>query len=88
MFPDNGTAGDFYVSVRCGLLHEARTKGTWKIRVCESAVLAIDAKAKVVYRNKMQAAFDEFVNWYEQQLCEETDVQQAFIRKFDSLCDA
>jgi hypothetical protein len=81
------TAGDFYVSVRCGLLHEARTKGTWKIQVSESAIQAIDACAKIVYRNKMQAAFDRFVEWYGQQLSADANLQAAFIRKFDSLCE-
>src|SRR5690606_30206708 len=85
MFSKTG-AGDFYASVRCGLLHEARTKGTWKIRVCQSAILAIDAEAKVVYRDKMQAAVDQVLDWYGQQLCVDADLQQAFIRKFDSLC--
>ena len=87
MVSKQGTAEDFYGSVRCGLLHEARTKGRWKIRVCESATQAIDADGKVVYRNKMQAAFDQFVDWYGQQLPMDAQLQQAFIRKFDSLCD-
>lgn len=87
MFSDGGTAEDFYASVRCGLLHEARTKGTWKIRVVASATQAIDAKAKVVYRNKMQSAFDQFVTWYGGQLPKDCGLQKAFIRKFDSLCE-
>lgn len=86
MFTQSDTAGDFYVSVRCGLLHEACTKGQWRIRVCESAALAIDANAKVVYRNKMQAAFNQFVTWYKKQLPGDAELQKAFIRKFDSLC--
>lgn len=86
MFPTRKTAEDFYKDVRCGLLHEARTKGSWRIRVCESATKAIDVNAKIVYRNKMQAAFDEFVERYGQQLCADAGIQQAFIRKFDSLC--
>jgi hypothetical protein len=60
MFSDNGTAEDFYASVRCGLLHEARTKRSMEIRVCQSASRAINTNAKVVYRDKMQSAFDQF----------------------------
>ena len=87
MFSNDVEADDFYKSVRCGHVHEARTKGLWKIKVCRSAAaLAIDANAKVVYRNKMQAAFEQFVNWYEQTLPTDAELQQAFIRKFDSLC--
>ena len=69
------------------LLHEARTKGNWKIRVCKSATQAIDVDAKIVYRDKMQSAFDQFVIWYGRKLPTEAKLQQAFIRKFDSLCD-
>lgn len=87
MFSKEGTAEDFYSSVRCGLLHEARTKGRWRIQVCESATHAIDVDGKVVYRNKMQAAFDHFVKWYGQQLPTNAGLQGAFIRKFDSLCN-
>jgi hypothetical protein len=87
MFPTKKTAEDFYKSVRCGLLHEARTKGPWKIRVCESATFSIDAAKKIIYRNKMQAAFEQFVNWYEQALPTDAKLQKAFIRKIDSLCE-
>jgi hypothetical protein len=87
MFSRKGTAKEFYSSVRNGLLHDARTKGRWRIRVCESANQAIDVNDKVVYRNKMQAAFDQFVDWYRQRLRTDAKLQQAFIRKFDSLCD-
>jgi hypothetical protein len=87
MFSENGTAEDFYASVRCGLVHEARTKGAWKIRVCNSDIPAIDADAKVVYRNKLQAVFDGYVKWYKEQLLKDAKHQQAFIRKFDSLCN-
>lgn len=86
IFSKAGTALNFYRSVRCGLLHEARTKGSWKIRVCESATQAIDVEEMVVCRNKMQEAFDQFVDWYGRQLPIDAALQQAFIRKFDSLC--
>lgn len=87
MFSKAGTALDFYKSVRCGLLHEARTKGRWKIRVSGSAAQAIDVNGRVVYRDKMQGVFDQFVDWYGRQLPKDAKLQQAFIRKFDSLCD-
>ncbi|MGE3831851.1 MAG: hypothetical protein AB7F76_12725 [Parvibaculaceae bacterium] len=86
MFSAQGMARDFYSDVRCGLLHEARTKGLWRIRVCESAALAIDATEKIIYRNKMQAAFDQFVMWYRGKLLSDVEFQKAFIRKFDGLC--
>jgi len=87
IFSVRGTAKDFYASVRCGLLHEARTKKGWRIWVDLFATLAIKTDVKIIYRNKMQAAFDHFVECYRQQLLVDADLQQAFIRKFDSLCE-
>ena len=85
MFSDEKTAEDFYASVRCGLLHEARTKGAWRIRV--DGTVAIDTDQKVVDRNKLQTAFETFVAWYGEALPADKNLQEAFIRKFDSLCE-
>ncbi len=86
MFSIDGSAGDFYSNVRCGLFHEARTKGRWLIRVDSKAIQAIDTTCKVIYRNMMQAAFDQFVCLYAKQIATDPELQQAFMRKFDSLC--
>ena len=87
MFADQAAANDFYSNVRCGLLHEARTKGTWRITVSKSAPKAIDTHSKIVYRNMMQDAFCQFTQWYRDQIHHRVELQQAFIRKFDSLCE-
>jgi hypothetical protein len=86
MFPDVVAAKDFYKNVRCGLLHEARTKGGWLIKFNSTATKAIDIETKIVYRNKMKEAFHQFVQWYGEQLPQCPDLQEGFIRKFDSLC--
>jgi hypothetical protein len=85
-FQDAAQAEDFYRSVRCGLLHEARTKNGWRIRTDRHAKGAIDTNARIVYRHKMREAFDAFTHWYGEQLRTAQDLQAAFIRKFDSLC--
>jgi hypothetical protein len=88
MFADDQSqsAADSYKHVRCGLLHEAQTRGGWTVRVCPSAKMAIDTTAKVVYRDKMQDAFEKFLDWYKEELCRNSEFQRAFIRKFDGLC--
>ncbi len=78
-------AKDFYGNVRCGLLHEAQTRGGWKIQVCSTASVAVDARGKIVYRNKLQPAFDQFLEWYKCELAKDPKLQKAFIRKFDGL---
>ena len=79
-------AGKFYKYVRCALLHEARTKGGWKIRAGGNSYTPIDVKKKIVYRDNLQSAFEEFVRWYGENLPNCHKLQEAFIRKFDSLC--
>lgn len=85
-FKDEKTARDFYVSVRCGLLHEARTKNGWAIWAKDSASRTIDASNKIIYRDNFQAALLTFVDWYKTALPTTRALQEAFIRKFDSLC--
>jgi hypothetical protein len=85
-FKDENTARDFYVGVRCGLLHEARTKNGWTIWAKDPASHTIDAGNKVIYRDNFQAGLLSFVEWYKGELPSHTKLQEAFIRKFDSLC--
>jgi hypothetical protein len=86
VFLSDALAWDFYNGVRCGLLHEARTKKGWTIRTRSSVGPFLDAKAKVVYRDDLHRAFEAFTAWYGAELCKNMDYQEAFIRKFDSLC--
>jgi hypothetical protein len=88
--PFNGEFGaleahDFYVSVRCGVLHEARTKNGWTILAKNESGKIIDANLKVVYRDNFQSALETFAHWYKQELSVNTVFQQAFILKFDGL---
>jgi hypothetical protein len=84
IFTKTNLATEFYEAVRCGLLHEARTKKGWRILESHPSGIAVDAK--VVYRNDLQNAFEKFVKWYKTELPKDKDLQEAFVRKFDSLC--
>ena len=85
-FKDERTARDFYEGVRCGLLHEARTKKGWAIWAKDSAARTIDPTNKIVYRDNFQDALLAFVDWFKGALPTDRKLQEAFIRKFDSLC--
>lgn len=90
--PFKHVAGDFYSNVRCGLLHEARTKGHWLIRAKDkdgsgALIDVTNPKEKIVYRDNLQDAFDKFVKWYREELQSNAELQRAFIRKFDDLCE-
>src|ERR1700733_10340699 len=85
-FASQDVAEDFYEGVRCGLLHEARTKKGWKIWGKSPNGMAVDSVQKIVYRNNFQDALLDFIDWYKGALLTEVHLQEAFIRKFDSLC--
>jgi hypothetical protein len=84
---DARTAHDFYEGVRCGLLHEARTKNGWVIWAKHgSRIIDAPGAQKILYRDDFQKALLEFVAWYKGALTSDSAIQEAFIRKFDSLC--
>ncbi len=79
-------ASDFYYSVRCGLIHEARTRNDWIISARRPPDAMINADDKIVNRNRLQDAIVAFIDSYGRDLPSERSLQEAFIRKFDSLC--
>lgn len=79
-------AHQFYVNVRCGLLHEASTKGGW--RIWASGPAPIDAEKLTVYRNQMHDAILEYIDSYGALVAVDPLFQAAFLRKFDSLASA
>lgn len=82
-FATNRQALDFYVSVRCGLLHEARTKGRWRIH--QSGDRSIDAAKGIVYRDTLQNDLEAYIASYGLSLRDDRDLQKGFLRKFDVL---
>lgn len=80
------TAEDFYLNVRCGLLHEARTRGGWRIWADGPDGVVADIAAKKVFRNNFHAALLEYIKTFEAELLVSRELRDAFVRKFDSLC--
>jgi hypothetical protein len=75
---------DFYESVRCGVLHEARTKNGWTISARSRNRTIVEPNLKIVYRDNFQSALLDFVEWYKRELPARRDLQEAFLRKFNS----
>jgi len=68
------------------VLHEARTKNGWTILAKSKTGQIIDATLKIVYRDNFQSGLSRFVKWYKGELPSRRDLQEAFLRKFNSLC--
>jgi hypothetical protein len=73
--------------VRCGLLHEARTKNDWTIWAKSPDGRVADTTEKVIYRDNFQEALLAFIKAYGERLVQDAAYQEAFIRKFDKLCE-
>ncbi len=81
------TAHDFYEGVRCGLLHEARTKNGWVIWAKHGGrIIDVTGASKILYRDDFQTALLDFIAAFKVMLTSDPLIQAAFIRKFDSLC--
>jgi len=78
----------FYKDVRCGLLHEARTKGDWYISTAKSnGVLISQESGKItLFRNQLTPALEIYFEDYQSRLLNDQNTQAAFVRKFDFLC--
>jgi hypothetical protein len=83
---DQPLAESFYSGVRCGLLHEATTKGSWRIWATDPGGRIIEPIQKLVYRDQFQAALVQLIDEYGKALSSDQALQEAFIRKFDSIC--
>lgn len=86
-FNEDDTARDFYTSVRCGLLHEARTKNGWKVWAGSEDGPVANVPSKTLYRDGFQSALLQYIQHYGIILQEDAAYKCAFIRKFDALCE-
>ena len=81
-------AKEFYSSIRCGLLHEASTKNGWRVWASShSGSEIICSKSKTVYRDDFESAIKKYINSYSNELASKKEIQEAFLRKFDALCE-
>ena len=80
----------FYRDVRCGLLHEARTKGGWFISTAAScgALISQEGGKITLFRDRLIPGLEAYFLEYRSRLLTDPSTQQAFIRKFDHLCKA
>lgn len=88
-FKNRGEAEDFYSNVRCSLLHEARTTNNWLIKTTLSLGATITKKDGKTYlqRNLFQRDLEAYIWQYKIELLSNDKLKEAFIRKFNALCD-
>jgi len=76
----------FYQNVRCGLLHEASTKLNWIIRTDNNTEFYEFRDGEhVIDRELFEIKIKEFLKHYKTKLFENIPLQNAFIRKMNSI---
>lgn len=90
-------ANHFYSKVRCGLIHEARTKGNWYINATENdsktdgIFIKQKKKGNIIYRTLLHFALVNYFNKYKLELLdpklEFNELRRFFARKLDHLYD-
>ncbi len=88
-------AGDFYKNVRCGLIHEGKTKGNWTIKASKKKVKAekifIDSKGATInlYRTILHYRLKKYLDSYCIELVtnDNQKLRRYFARKLDNLFD-
>jgi len=82
----DGLALQFYENVRCGLLHEASTKLNWIIRTDNSSEFYEFRNGEhIIDRELFEVKIKEFLKIYKTQLLNNVSLQNAFIRKMNSI---
>lgn len=85
-FSTGDLATSFYENVRCAVLHEAATRGGWRIRIDTSVLLEVRGDSFVLNRNLFVQAITQYMSVYKTELLLSNELKSAFIRKFDSIC--
>jgi hypothetical protein len=91
-------AADFYSNVRCGLMHEARTKSNWIIKApnlasekTEKKFIQNESGKIIILRNVLHYRLLEYLNIYEGELRQVNGegpvLRKNFARKLDHLFD-
>ncbi|WP_282087159.1 hypothetical protein [Aquimarina algiphila] len=80
-------AREFYYNIRCALIHEAQTKGGWRIRVDTSKLIIKGESGYILNSVILNKKIDQYISLYKKELFSSEKLKLAFIRKFDSICE-
>ncbi len=80
-------AREFYSNVRCALIHEAQTKGGWRIRVDTPKLITKYDSGYILNPVILNKKIYQYIYLYKKELFSSEELKLAFIRKFDSICE-
>ena len=86
-FSSGDLAVEFYEYVRCPILHEAATRSGWRIQVATTQLIEARNGDVILNRLLFVQAIKDYMQSYRSELLGSRDLQSAFVRKFDSICE-
>jgi len=86
-FSKDNLASNFYENVRCAILHEAATRNGWKIRIDTNSLIEKQKASIVINRVIFVQEIENYISNYKDELMNSVELKQAYIRKFDSICE-
>ncbi|NTH51611.1 hypothetical protein G6L09_11580 [Agrobacterium rhizogenes] len=78
-------AKQFYVDIRCALVHEAQLRGRWALKAKSGTAKIIDFDNFHINRDRFGSTIVEYLYSYRSELAVSADLQLAFVRKFNDL---
>jgi hypothetical protein len=79
-------AEDFFINVRCALLHEAMTRNGWTIRIDTDVLVEQKENKKVLNRFYFLNDLKEYIKNYKGVVLDSKERKKAFIRKMNCIC--
>jgi len=81
-----GIGDQFYSNIRCGILHQAETRGGWKISR-EIGVPLLDKEKRIINANIFHGKLEEYLKRYQTEL-ETQDLNSLLWKNFKKKMDA
>ncbi len=83
---DANLAEDFFINVRCALLHEAMTRNGWVIRVGTGILVEKEGRKKILNRSLFLDYLREYIKSYRLVVLSSIERKHSFIRKMNCIC--
>ncbi len=84
----NDDASSFYENVRCSILHEAATRNGWRISIRTNQLVQKENNQVILNRVFFVQFIEQYIEQYKKELKSSLKLKQAYIRKFNSICES
>lgn len=82
-------AKDFYKNIRCAILHQAETTGSWIVKDGKDTdkIVYEDISKNIIQWRPFKMNFELFLKYYNESLRTNSNIQKNFIFKWNKICN-